>query len=242
MKKALVLLLTLILLVVPFSVSVCAAKEPTIVVSSVAGNAGDTVKVTISTQNNPGIISLKALLKYDSKAIDLVDYEVGEFAKVTFSPKESNPFVINWIDPLNPNNNTNGVLATITFKILNTAPNGKSEISLSYNPDDVFNSEMNNVNFAVENGYVDITNPNPPQDIASQNGASQDTSSDVLIDTTGSTILENALSSANQSVSDSNSLQDPPQDNDWIIWVVVGAIVVLIGGFAVVIIKDKKEE
>ena len=222
-----------------FSINISAAKTPTFVVSSEKGNAGDTVKITVSTQDNVGVISMKVLLKYDSKALKVVDCEGGAFSSVAFSPKQSNPFIINWIQPLDSDNKTNGKLATITFKILDTAPNGKSELTLSYNPNDVFNSKMENVTFAVENGYVDITNSNPPQNTTTDSSA-QDDSSDVMIDTTASDILQQAQNSVNQGGTQSDVSDATTSTNDWIIWLVVAAILVLGGAFSFVIIKNKK--
>lgn len=248
MKKILVILLALVLLIAPLSITASAAKTPTFVISTGEGKAGDTVDITVSTKNNSGIISMKLLLKYDSRALKIEAVKGGAFSGVAFSPNESNPFIVNWINSINPNNKTNGTVATITFKILDTAPNGKSEITLDYDPENVFDSNLNNVTFQKQNGYIDITNENAPvqnnnssqdsalQDGSSQDNSSQNTSSDVMIDTTNSTILNQIQNSQNQGNT------NPPKDNGWIIWVVVGAIVVLIGGFAVVIIKGKREK
>ncbi len=269
MKKILVLLLSIILLfaVLP-TVSVSAAKEPTFVVSNEKADAGDTVKITISTKNNPGIISMKLLIKYDNTALKLVNAEKGKFNDITFSPKGNIPFIANWVDGLNPNNKTNGVITTLTFEVLDTAPQGKSEISVTYNPDDVFeitkSNDLVNVKFAVQNGYVDITNPNV--DNQASNNSSQSNSENTSQgtdnpststntesydhDNTTSQLLEQIMNSssgqesgidnsqANTSVGGDNS----GSQNGWIIWVVIGTIVVIVGAFAVVIIKGKKEK
>ena len=69
MKKVLVLLLSVILLFACLpTVSVYAAKQPTFVVSNEKANAGDTVKITVSTKNNSGIISMKLHIKYDKES------------------------------------------------------------------------------------------------------------------------------------------------------------------------------
>lgn len=276
MKKILSLLLVAVMLVTTvFSITAFAAKNPIFVVSSQKAKAGDTVKITVSTKNNTGIVSMKLLVKYNSKALDLVEYKEGKFKNTAFSPENSNPFVINWLDSIHPNNKTNGIVATLTFKVLDTAPEGKSEITLTYDPEDVFDLNFNNVTFAVQNGYVDITNPKAPssqtQETQSetsepqptnpessnpQSTPSQDaqTSSDTFNDTTVSQILGQIHDSAND-----NQGNDKPTTNavgnvennvtvnvnassDWIIWVVVAACVLLVGAFAVVIIKNKKDK
>lgn len=261
MKKLLVLLLSVIMLlsVIP-AIGVSAAKEPKFVISSAKGDVGDQVKITVSTKENTGIVSMKLLVRYDESALKLTDAQEGKFKNVAFSSQENTPFIINWIDAISPNNKTNGTVATLTFEILDTAPEGKSEISLTYDPEDVFDINFNNVTFGIENGYVDITNPNAPAESTSsvdsqeqQISDSTDSSNDAqtnsnVPDSTHSQILEQIYDSANKDnnsqndVSDNSNTTGDNSSNGWIIWVVVAAVVVLGGAFAIVIIKSKKEK
>ncbi|MBQ6885428.1 MAG: hypothetical protein IJN56_06805 [Clostridia bacterium] len=173
MKKFLSLLLSIILIltIVP-AFQVAAANEPTFVVGNAKGEAGDTVKITISTKNNPGIIFLSLEIGYDSNALKLLNHTEGDFTGVTYGPKTKNPFIVTWGDPLKPDNNTNGVIATLEFEVLDTAPNGKSEITVTPRPDNVFNFDMDDVHFKAQNGYVDIKNPNPKKPSSSQQSSS----------------------------------------------------------------------
>ncbi len=269
MKKLLALFLTVVLLMSVFSsFSVFAKKTPTFVISTAKGDAGDKVKITISTDDNTGIISMKLLVKYDSSALKLIDSSEGKFEKIAFSPLDSNPFVMNWIDAINPNNKTNGTVATLTFKILDTAPEGKSEISLTYDPEDVFDSKFQNVKFEVKKGYVDIKNPNAGAKPLQNN---EDTTSDTMNDTTTSQLLEQIQNAVNKDttasqqekpteskgetensqtdniVDDSSNVFDTVAVNDGqaglIIWIVIAlAVILLVGSFAVVIINSKKKK
>lgn len=243
------------------TVSVAAAKSPTFVISTAKGAAGDTVKITVSTKNNTGIVSMKLLVKYDSTAMKLTESEEGKFKNIAFGSKDSNPFIMNWIDAISPNNKTNGTVATLTFEILDTAPEGKSEISLTYDPEDVFDINFNNVTFDVQNGYVDITNSNAVSNTSSDDSQQQqstdstDSSDDNqtnsnIPDSTHSQILEQIYQSAQESGSSADTSSDnsvsAANDDElpkgWIIWVVVAAVVLLGGAFAVVIIKSKKDK
>ncbi len=129
---------------------------PTFGVQSAIGNGGDTVAVQVWVKNNPGIISAKLRLAYDSAVLEPVSVAAGDFADVSFSPVVNNPLVINWINALQPNNALDGVLATVTFTIKETAPVGQSQLTVTYNPNDVFDSALNNVTFAVENGTATV--------------------------------------------------------------------------------------
>lgn len=136
-------------------------------VGSVEGKAGDTVIVPVSIAKNPGIVSLKIAVGYDPAVLELVDATSGDFVVAeqenvtvgspSFGPLQ-NPFVINWIDALATENNTQtGVVANLTFKIKEGAT-GSTEISLSYYENNVFDKDYNNVPFTCSAGVVTIKN------------------------------------------------------------------------------------
>ena len=137
-------------------VDVSPSISPMFVVSSAIASTGETIKITISTKNNPGIIFLSLEIGYDDNALKLLNHTEGDFKGVTYGPKTKNPFIVTWGDPLKPDNNTNGVIATLEFEVLDTAPQGKSEITVTPRPDNVFNSDMDAVHFDTKSGYVTI--------------------------------------------------------------------------------------
>lgn len=151
-----VLCLCLAAALVAAAVPVMAAGTATFAVSEAAGNPGDTVTITVSTQNNPGIIGLQLAVHYDANVLELKNAEGGAFSGVAFGPLGKNPFSFNWVDAIHPDNTTNGVLATLTFAIKSTAPAGKTEVSVSYNPEDVFNLAWEDVTFATKAGGVTV--------------------------------------------------------------------------------------
>ena len=155
MKKFLSLILSVLMLLT--SVNVFAQDidlDAKFVVSEVSGKVGETVTVDISAVSNPGIVSLKLLVGYDSSALKLVSYNEKDFANVGWGPDTKNPFSVFWVDAINPNNTTSGVIAQLGFEILETANEGKSEITLSYNPNDVYNYDFENVEFETVSGGV----------------------------------------------------------------------------------------
>ena len=154
MKKLLCLCAALTLLLV--AVPVSAAGTGTFVVSDAAGKPGDTVNVTISTANNPGIIGLQLAVQYDKNVLELTKATPGVFNGVAFGPAAKIPFNLNWVDAIHPDNKTNGVIATLTFKIKAGAPNGKTAISLSFKQENVFNLAWEDVPFTTQTGYVTV--------------------------------------------------------------------------------------
>lgn len=154
MKK--VLCVCLVMALIGTCIPVAAAGTPAFVVSETVGNPGDTVTLTISTQNNPGIIGLRLFVAYDSAVLELKKAEKGDFEDVTVGPVAKNPFTTSWVDAINPDNTTNGVVVKLTFAVKANAPMGKSVVSVSYEEADVFNTKWENVAFSTVAGGVDV--------------------------------------------------------------------------------------
>ena len=141
MKKILAICLSVLLIcaAMPFAFATADA-EPTIVVSDVEGKAGDTVSVTVSLKNNPGLLSAKVKVGYDANALELVEAIDGDFAAkgYSYSEMDVNPFVINWCLATLKVNDTSELLATLTFKIKDDAAAGTYPLTLTYSCEDDF--------------------------------------------------------------------------------------------------------
>ena len=157
-KRILSLALTLLLLIsaVPHFAAFAVGNAPTFVAGTTEGKPGDTVTVTVSTVNNPGIVSMRVDVGYDANVLELTGIAGQDYAGTTFGPLTANPIAVNWFDAINPNNTTNGVVAVLTFKIKDDAPVGDTAITLSHNAEDVYDSDFNNVAFEAENGKVTV--------------------------------------------------------------------------------------
>ncbi len=175
MKKSIALIMTVLVVITTlFSNAVFAADEPAFVASNATGKPGDTVEVTVSAQNNPGIVSLKVLVDYDAEVLQLVSAAKGtDFSDTSFGPTTKNPFNMLWDQSHSYENiTTNGVIATLTFKILDTAAAGKSDIVLTYDPNDVYDVNMDNVPFATVAGSVTVERDEPDFSAAVSNKGS----------------------------------------------------------------------
>ena len=164
MKKSIALIMAvLVLMTTLLSNAVFAADEPAFVVSNATGKAGDTVEVTVSTVNNPGIMSLKVYVGYDANVLQLESATPGtDFDDTTFGSTSQSPLNMLWDGSLagnineGANNTADGVIATLTFKILDTAAVGKSEITVTYPSGWVYNNDWEDVDFATVNGSVTV--------------------------------------------------------------------------------------
>ena len=131
---------------------------PKIVVSSGKGSVGSTVSVTISLQDNPGIITAKLKLQYDATKLQLLSVtDSGLLNDHVFSNDlTKNPYVLSWDDALaTGNNNGNGEIVTLTFKVLECDA-GTTDITITYEEDEIYNVNLDNVFFEIENGQIEI--------------------------------------------------------------------------------------
>ncbi|MBR3844331.1 MAG: leucine-rich repeat protein [Clostridia bacterium] len=136
-------------------------NTPAFVMENMIARAGESFTVAVDVKNNPGIVSAKLKVAYDADVLEVLSMEAGVFEGVTFGPVTNTPLVFNWMDSIHPNNTTNGALAYITFKVKDTATAGRIPLTITYNGEDVFDYEHNNIAFETVNGTVDIIECTP---------------------------------------------------------------------------------
>ena len=134
------------------------SDAPKFVVSKAIGHAGDTVNVTVSMENNPGIVAAKLRIAYDTTKLKLTNVEdTGLFPNFLGANNYNSPYAVVWEDSTATENFAqNGVLLNLTFEIPEGTALGTTSISLSYDPDEVYNVVDQNVTFATISGGVEI--------------------------------------------------------------------------------------
>ena len=138
---------------------VMAEGVPTFAASSASANPGDTVEITISIENNPGITSAAMDVSFpDELTLTGVSLKRDVYTG-QFNGPQSLPVTkkvrLNWANGL-ADNNTSGLFATLNFSVSESAGEGTYPISITYDPDDVFNLEETNIDFQISNGSVTI--------------------------------------------------------------------------------------
>ena len=141
--------------------SVSAAENPTISVSSKTVLAGATVDVNVSLENNPGIVSMLLNVNYDSDALTLINVTDAEvLGNQSHSNDLSlNPYILYWNNGTATTNFTqNGKIATLTFKVNDNAPDKDYPITITYDKDNdaIFNLNFEPVNFTTTAGKISV--------------------------------------------------------------------------------------
>lgn len=143
--------------------------NPQLIVENVQAKPGDSnVAVTVSVKNNPGVASLAFDVKYNTDALTLTNFEynnavVNGSSIVPFNPN-AQPTCLSMV---NSSRNIEGdwVFATLFFDVKKTAVDDYF-ITLTYDEDNVYNIEENNIVFDVVAGGISVnctTTPTPPK-------------------------------------------------------------------------------
>jgi len=152
-KRVLALVLVAVMLLNAFPGF--AAETGTFVVDTVTAAPGETVTVNISVANNTGITSCKLSVEYDQSHLTLIGAAGNPTLGSNFlcSPEGVYPVILNWYDGLK---NVEGdfLFATLTFTVAEDATAGNHPITITYDPNNVFDVDEDNVPFTVVNGGV----------------------------------------------------------------------------------------
>ena len=145
--------------------------EPTIVVSEVKAEAGKTAAVSISLENNPGIVNMILKVEYDTEVLTLVDVlDAGIFGETVHKPELQSPYTLCWAnDTVKENFTITGTIVTLFFKVAETASEGDvAEVKAYYDYDrnEIVDKDMQKVRFEIDNGSVTVGQPeaNPISD------------------------------------------------------------------------------
>ncbi len=141
-----------------FCAGISAANVPTISIGSATGHVGDRVTVPVTMENNPGVVAVSLDITYDSNKLSLVDVTDTMLLSGSFfsNSLEQNPFALNWEASLEPNNVNNGVIATLTFELLEGCENETIELS---SPHKIMNYDMDFVSFDLVPGRIERSKP-----------------------------------------------------------------------------------
>ena len=127
------------------------------VVSDAEAKPGGEVTVTVSTENNPGIAAFMLYLVYDSDILTWTDVTTGDINSGMWDVAVDEGLL--WFDA--DNFSGDAVILTLTFLVNETAEEGTTTISLTYDPEDVCDENLENVYFAVVDGTVTIKTHTP---------------------------------------------------------------------------------
>ena len=173
MKKRFAWMLTVALLLnLALLCSVYAEGEtPTFEVGTAQGWPGETgIEIPIYVKNNPGVASINIDVTFDEMNVALTSVNFNSnWGTAVESQGMQSPYTINWNPGTTEYKVEDSVFATLTFSIQDNALAGLAEITISYDEDNVYNLQEENINFAVVSGGITVCGVYPapanPDDI-----------------------------------------------------------------------------
>lgn len=150
----------------------CGAEDPSyagtavIEVGSLTAYPGDTIEIPVSLRNNPGVTSFKltvhyddTLLSYQSLAFDEALTAI-EGSKTLVNAEQSGQVTLTWV-ATGSNYSGSGSVAVLTFKVNAAQENTNTQLSVTYDEDDVFNIDFVNQHFLAKAGSVQVNTVRP---------------------------------------------------------------------------------
>lgn len=120
---------------------------------------GDTVRVDLNLAENPGLISLHLRVNYDKDVFEFSSLENKQLFEVKpFEVSGDGFYGINWADYTAAENYTfTGIVASVSFKVKDTAENGNYEFSITAVEDDIMDYDLNQLPIILENTSVKVS-------------------------------------------------------------------------------------
>ena len=136
-----------------------ASNVPAFIVESVYAHAGDkNVAVNVAVKNNPGITSILLEVVYDKENLTLTNftYNAEALAGCSTVPYNANAFAP-CLNMVNGTQNVQGdwTFATLFFDV-NAAATGSCPITVSFDEDNVYNIDEDNIPFAITGGAITV--------------------------------------------------------------------------------------
>lgn len=126
MKKVLICVMSIILLLGCFSLFATAAETAAYDLQNENVEMNEEFTMEVSVVNNPGIISLRLTVNYDSSVLELLSVTDAKLLNGFTTPAAtiSSPYTLRWADSLATSDNTaNGNVVTLKFKALTAGAN-----------------------------------------------------------------------------------------------------------------------
>ena len=118
--------------------------------------AGNEFSTTVVLSDNPGIAYLKLEIDYDDSALELITTTNNQLLSGTYTTSKTiatKPYVLQWMGA--NNSDSDGDLVTLKFRAKENAVAG--DYAISINVAEAYNDLFEDINIAVENGNVNIT-------------------------------------------------------------------------------------
>lgn len=158
MKKTFCSYILYFIMIVSVVSSVSATESPQIIASDAEGCSGDTVDITVSLENNPGIVSMTLTVDFDENVLTLIGVsDTSLMPGQMHTTRKVSPYILTWEnDTSKTDYYADGTLVTLSFQISETAKVGEYSITLDHPWDGIYNYDIENIDFILNSGTVRV--------------------------------------------------------------------------------------
>lgn len=138
---------------------------PVVMISEGTAEAGGTAKLTVSIADNPGIVSMRLNISFNSEYLTLTNVEdSGLLPGAVHKAEYESPYILLWSNGTATQNYTgNGTLASLTFKVSDNAPSGKIPVEVGYTAGDIINYSLKTITAGTVNGGITVNDSSAPE-------------------------------------------------------------------------------
>ena len=155
MKRLTSIILAVILIMAMPLIAANAAEKPEFLLNATEETNDDIIVSQLSIKDNPGLTALSVQISYSDNLELLSVNDAGLFRdKISTGMLSSNPITISWYSSNCEDCSESGNLAVLRFRIKDKAKAGN--ISLTYDDDNVFDSNFRNKYLDVSNAAINI--------------------------------------------------------------------------------------
>ena len=127
-------------------------------VDSVETTAGGVVEIPVRIYNNSGLKGFSTTISYDSTALTPIEVKKGaafNAGSIVSNLEKLTPGELNVVGYSARESTADDILYTVAFKVSDTA-NGSFELRLSYDPDNTYDGNMDEIVAQCENGLINV--------------------------------------------------------------------------------------
>lgn len=136
------------------------AKTPAFIIGDYTAQPGEVIQVPVQIKDNPGIAAVKLKVDYDDTRLNLTEITYGNWSGNFQQPQHlTSPVSLTWYNGTENYIVADSTFATLTFQVQDNAAAGEAAITISYDPNNVYNIAETNIYFAVQNGTIVISAP-----------------------------------------------------------------------------------
>ncbi len=239
MKKSLVAVFLVFTMLFALAVPAFASVEGKLSATSTTSSDGKTLTVNLSISGNSGFVALTVDAKYDDKILKLKSTKNGEIFEdifVTSQTIDVNPYRLLWLEAtVSEDIKTNGVLATYTFEILNSAAVDNTEIVFEV-------KETSNLAGDTEVKITPCTfKPNAKNEVSSVQKPTTDGDSNATVSDDTNVQIDDDITIGATTEPEGTTEADPQEKSNLTTVIVILAVLVLGSGITLIVVLKKKK-